>query len=188
MNFKLPLLYKKLLLLAMVFGPITWLMFTDDGQRRTDTVVLWLFGEKEIKMDLAVLDSHFTEADLKQVYPDLNWQCQTRQTPYGDQLCASRVGILNGIPSRYISFIFQDGQLSAVKLNYRNNNHEQLQVQLRQQLGSPDLEPRTTVATSPDAEEILQWRTAYGVVVMKRVLLSDEEPSLFWLASNHLAQ
>jgi len=187
MNLKLPFLYKKLLLLAVVFGPITWLMFTDDGQRRTDTAVLWLFGEKEVNMDLAILDSQFTEDDLKQVYPDLNWQCQTGKITYGDQLCVSRVGVFNGIPARYISFIFQAKKLSALKLNYRNNNHQQFQTLLRQQLGSPELEARTTV-DAPDPEEVLQWRTPYGAVVMKRELLKSEEAALFWLAGNHLAQ
>lgn len=187
MNLKLPILYKKLLILAVVFGPITWLMFTDDGQRRTDTVVLWLFGENEIQMDLEVLDSRFTEDNLKQVYPDLSWQCQLRETPYGDQICASRIGVFNGIPSRYISFFFRETQLSAVKLNYRQSNHAQFQIQLRQQLGLPDLEARTTVG-APDQQEIIQWRTPYGMVVMKRELVGDEEPSLFWLASAHLAQ
>ncbi|MEN8177618.1 MAG: hypothetical protein ABFS39_03265 [Pseudomonadota bacterium] len=187
MNLKLPTLYKKLLILVLVFGPITWLMFTDDGQRRTDTVVLWLFGEKEIKMDLQVLDHQFTEDDLKQVYPDLNWQCQTHQTPYGDQLCVSRIGVFNGIPSRYITFFFQQGQLAAVKLHYRKNNHVQLQTQIRQQMGQPELGDRT-VLSAPDPDGILQWRTPYGMLLMKRKLLGEEEPSLFWLASAHLVQ
>lgn len=187
MTHKLPILYKKLLILAVVFGPIVWLMFTDDGQRRTDTVVLWLFGEKEIKMDLQVLDSQFSEDELKEVYPELNWQCQAYQSTYGDRLCVSRIGVFNGIPSRYISFFFQAGQVSAVKLNYRTDNHAQLQIQLRQQMGQPDLEARTAV-TAPDPDEVLQWRTPYGMVIMKRNLLGDEEAALFWLSTTHLAQ
>ncbi|MDJ0808441.1 MAG: hypothetical protein QNJ78_16630 [Gammaproteobacteria bacterium] len=185
MNYKLPVLYKKLLILAVVFGPIVWLMFTDDGQRRTDTVVLWLFGEKEIKMDLQVLDSRFTEGELKSVYPDLEWQCQDYQTTYGNRLCVSRVGVFNGIPSHYISFFFNTGQLSAVKLNYRENNHQHLENQLRQLLGAPELEARTSVS-EPDPDTVIQWRTPYGMLVMKKILLKTEEPSLFWLSSSHL--
>lgn len=187
MNYKLPLLYKKLLILAVVFGPIVWLMFTEDGQRRTDTAVLWLFGEAEIKMELSALDTQFTEDELREVYPDLKWQCQERATPYGDYLCVSRIGVFNGIPSKYITFFFDAGQLSALKLHYRNSNHTQLLSLLHQQLGQADNETRTSV-TAPDPDEVLQWRTAYGLVVMKRQLKEDEEPSLFWIASNHLGR
>ena len=181
MNYKLPTLYKKLLILTLVFGPIVWLMFTDDGQRRTDTMVLWLFGEHEINMDLAALDAHFTEEELKTVYPDLDWQCREHQSSYGNHLCVSRIGIFNGIPSKYITIFFTGRHISAMKLRYRAGNHDQFLVQLRRQLGRPDDEARASV-TAPDPEEVLQWRTPYGLVVAKRLLDSDEEPALFWLS------
>lgn len=187
MDYRLPELYKKLLILAVVFCPIVWLMFTEDGQRRTDTVVLWLFGEDEIKMELRALDTRFTEEELRKVYPDLPWQCQERSTPYGDYLCVSRIGVFNGIPSRYITFFFDAGQLSAVKLHYRENNHNQLLSQLHRQLGQADDEVRASV-TAPDPDEILQWHTSYGTVVMKRQLQENEEPSLFWITTNRLGQ
>ena len=183
MNFKLPVLYKKLLLLAIVFGPIAWLMFTEDGQRRTDTMVLWIFGEKEIKMDLQVLDRRFTEPELKQVYPDLGWQCQTLDTPYGDRLCVSRIGVFNGIPSRYITFFFRGESLNALKINYRAANHAQLQSLLRRQLGLPESESNTG-GISQTSDETLLWRTSDGLVVIKRELLPDEEASMFWLADS----
>jgi len=186
MNLKLPTLYKKLLLLALVFGPIVWLMFTDDGQRRTDTMVLWLFGEKEIKMDLQLLDQRFSEAELKQVYPDLEWQCQNRATAYGDRVCVSRIGVFNGIPARYITFFFQQEGLTALKLHYRRPNHTQLQDLLRRQLGQPELEPRAS-PSAPTADETLRWRTPYGMLIMKRELLNADEPALFWLAASTLA-
>ena len=185
MNLKLPLLYKQLLILALVFGPIVWLMFTDDGQRRTDTMVLWLFGENEIKMDLSELDSRLTEADLKQVYPDLDWDCQLRQTTYGDRICVSRLGVFNGIPVRYITVFFRTDGLAAMKLHYRRDNHVQLQNQTIQQLGQP--EPGTAIAVTPaPSDEVLQWRTLSGAVIMKRSLLDADEPSMFWLSADLL--
>lgn len=186
MRYQIPLLYKKLLLLCCVFAPIIWLMFTQDGQRRTDTLVLWLFGEAEIKMDLKVLASRYTEQEMRQVYPELSWQCQDRASAYGDRLCVSRIGIFNGIPARYLTAFYRASQLAALKLNYRANNHGHLQSQLYDQLGAPETTQGSITTPTPD--EILEWRTAYGMVVMKRALIGDEEPTLFWLSAALLAK
>jgi hypothetical protein len=181
MKYKIPLLYKKLMLLAVVFGPIVWLMFTDDGQRRTDTMVLWLFGEEEIKMDLAALDGRFTEEELKTVYPDLDWQCGSHQSSYGNAICASRIGVFNGIPSRYISFFFNGTQITAMKLSYRAPNHDQFMMQLQRQFGHAGGAPRVSAAP-PDPAQVLEWRTPNGTLVAKQKLEEGEEPALFWLS------
>jgi hypothetical protein len=185
MAYRLPLIYKKLLILAVVFGPIVWLMFTADGQRRTDTVVLWLFGEEEIKMDLAKLEPGFNKQQLQQLYPNLDWQCQEKTTPYGDTLCVSRLGVFNGIPARYLTLFFKQDQTSALKLRYREEHHEALKNLLRLQLGSPELEPRAqTQSTSSDKP--IEWRTAHGLVVVKDRLSTDDEAALFWLNASQL--
>jgi hypothetical protein len=179
MTYRVPLIYKKLLMLCVVFGPILWLMFTEDGQRRTDTMVLWLFGEKEIQMDLEALSDQFTEQEIAQVYAALDWHCQDLEGIYGNRHCVARVGIFNGIPARYLTTFYRDGRLRALKLHYRSNNHGQLQSQLRYQLGAPDTSPQALKASG----QVLRWRTHHGLVLMKRELLGEDEPALFWLSS-----
>ncbi len=40
---KIPKLYKRLLLIVIVVGPMWWLIFTEDGQRRSDMFMLRMF-------------------------------------------------------------------------------------------------------------------------------------------------
>ncbi len=178
-------LYKKLILLGIVIGPIFWLVFTDDGQRRSDSVFLWLKGENSIEFNLKELDAALTESELKTVYPDITWQCETRETSFGDHLCLTRIGTFNGIPAKYLTLFFADQRISALKLIYHPGYHEQLQAQLLQQLGDAEDESRAAV-TSPAPGSIVRWRTNHGEVVVKRKLAEDEEAALFWLSPSRL--
>jgi hypothetical protein len=180
MSYRVPLIYKNLLILCVVFGPVFWLMFTEDGQRRTDTMVLWLFGEEEISMDLEALSNQYTEQEMAQVYAALNWHCRDLEGIYGDRHCVARIGIFNLIPARYLTAFYRDDGLTAMKLHYRANNHGQLQSQLRYQLGDPD---KSAQAAAGDQGQVLQWRTHHGMVLLKKELVGEEEPALFWLSS-----
>jgi hypothetical protein len=51
-DYKLPSLYKSLLMLALVFGPFYWLAFTEDGQRRTDLALMFVLGKPELNAAL----------------------------------------------------------------------------------------------------------------------------------------
>lgn len=186
-RFRLPILYRKILLLCIVFGPIVWLMFTEDGQRRTDTMVLWLFGEAEIKLDFKALTSHYTEREMRQVYADLDWQCQDHSDRYGERFCVSRLGIFNGIPARYVTLYYRAGQLSALKLRYRAINHAQLRSQLRDQLGEPMSQDPASNSTA-EVDRVLQWHTGQGSVLLKSELGEGEEAALFWVADGLLAR
>lgn len=180
MNFKLPSLYKRLLAFFVVIGPIFWLVFTEDGQRRTDTVVLSLWGEDEIKLNLQALDNQVTETEFLKVFPDITWQCQDEVTPFGNRLCATRIGIFNDIPSRYITVFFHDKWVNGVKIGYRRKYHQQLKQQLWQQMGNP-----VTNSDNPQTEEnndpVLHWTTNTGHVILKDKLEDNEEASLMWL-------
>ncbi len=177
---KLNPLYKRLMAFLIVIAPIYWLLFTDDGQRRTDSVVLFLWGEDEIKFNLEALDNHFTEADLLKVFPDIDWKCQETATDFGNRLCAAKIGIYNGIPARFIAVYFRDQWISGVRIGYRPIYHDQLLQQLLQQLGKPVKEN----AGTPDAESnaILRWDTGRGNVLLKQALSEGEEPALLWLS------
>ena len=65
MKLRLHPLYKNLLLLAMVLGPLYWLTLTEDGQIRTDVVLLTLFGKPELNLTIERLNSDLTEAQLR---------------------------------------------------------------------------------------------------------------------------
>ncbi|KRT55262.1 hypothetical protein [endosymbiont of Ridgeia piscesae] len=182
MKLKLPILYKKLLILALVLGPIFWLVFTEDGQRRTDTVLLMLWGEDEIKFNLKDLDDNYTEAELKTVYPDLDWQCQDQSSDFGDRLCVTRIGVFNGIPARYLTLFFRAGKVSAVKMVYREIYHPQLLTHLHRHLGKP-AEERAISQAQPQPTSLIHWRTGQGVVVIKKQLQKGEEAALLWLSA-----
>jgi hypothetical protein len=179
MNFKLNPLYKRLLAFLIVIGPIYWLIFTEDGQRRTDSVVLFLWGEDEIKFNLDALDDRFTEAELLKVFPDIDWQCKDGATNFGNRMCAAKIGIYNGIPAHYILVYFHDQWITGVKIAYRRIYHDQLIQQLLQQLGEPVRENNDDV-TQPVEEIILRWDTSRGNVFLKQVLNEKEEPALLW--------
>ncbi|MCU7810001.1 MAG: hypothetical protein KZQ77_02020 [Candidatus Thiodiazotropha sp. (ex Notomyrtea botanica)] len=180
MNLKLPPLYKRLLAFLVVIGPIFWLVFTEDGQRRTDSVVLFLWGEEEINLNLEALDNQFTESQLKEVFPDIEWKCQDQISSFGNRLCASRIGIFNSMPARYITIFFHDQWVNGLKVVYRRIYHDQLIQQLFQQMGNPVTE-NTQGAGTPQTDSILRWDTGSGNVILKHVLNEKEEPALLWL-------
>lgn len=175
-------LYKTLLLILIVVGPIYWLMFTTDGKRRTDTMVLWLFSGESIELNFDVLDRDFSEQDWKTVYPEVEWQCKGSQSASGSRVCISEIASYNGIPSSYLSVFFDDQSATReVKLVYRNQYHSDIGEDLMHQLGSP---PSGAIAdpSITDSERILQWKTSGGRVLIKQKLQRDEEPVLLWLA------
>ncbi len=185
MNLKLPTLYKRLLAFLIVIGPIFWLMLTEDGQRRTDSVVLYLWGEDEIKFNLEALDNQFTESELKKVFPDIEWLCQDQTSLFGNRMCAARIGIYNDIPARYIAVFFHDQWVNSVKIVYRPTYHDQLILQLRQQIGTPISENSQDPETNQSVE-LLRWETGKGHILLKAALGDEEEPALLWFASSSL--
>lgn len=175
-------LYKTLFFLALVAGPIYWLMFTEDGKRRTDTMVLWLFGGESIDINFAVLDPHFREDDWRSVYPELVWQCKDTQSSFGDRVCFSEIASYNGIPSQYLSVFFTGSMTSAVKLGYRDQYHSEIGKDLLTQLGRPD-NADVAYAENASTSPVLQWTTEFGRVLLKQQLDRGEEPAMLWLAS-----
>ena len=177
-------LYKTLLLILIVVGPIYWLMFTTDGKRRTDTMMLWLFSGESIELNFDVLDRQFSEQDWKKVYPDVEWQCKTSQSSLGQRICFSEIASYNGIPSSYLSVFFDDQSATlSVKLVYRDQYHSDIGEDLIHQLGSP-MANGLSGPQDAASDQILQWKTAGGRVLLKQTLQRDEEPVLLWLADN----
>ena len=179
---KKPSIHKTLFFLILVFVPPYFLIFTEEGSRLSDTALLWLLGEDEIKLNLRELDSRFTRDDIRKVFSDTEWQCGQQQTPFGDNLCAARIGTFNGFPSRLLTLYFTGDNISALKLIYRDPYHQQLMGYLIEQLGQPDNVEAAT-AEGPDTASVLEWNLGQGVLLMKKALEKTDEPSLVWLAS-----
>jgi hypothetical protein len=174
--------HKSLFLVLMVLAPLWWLTMTEDGQQRADAVLLRLLGDKPFDLKIEALDGRLTEAELQKVYDELPWRCQDAATNFGNRVCTSRVGTYNSLPSRLVSFYFGNGTLRAFKLNYRENYHVQLGSQLIKQLGQPNM----PVAISGEAlppENILQWQSDHGTVILKENLDKGEEAAMLWLAA-----
>jgi hypothetical protein len=182
MTEKTPNLHKTLLILILVFIPPYWLLFTDEGSRVSDTALLWLLGEPDIKVSITDLDSGFTQHDIKTVYSENEWICGEKPTPFGDAVCATEIGTFNGFPSRLLTFFFQRGQVSAMKLIYRDQYHEQVMGFYIGELGQPT-NVAAALADGPQAASVLEWDLGKGVMLMKKTLEKLDEPSLLWLAS-----
>jgi len=175
-------IHKTIFALAAVIGPLYWLTMTSDGQRRVDSTLLSLTGKPAIDFNLKAVDGRLTETELKKVFPDQEWLCTDQPSAFGQRLCASQIGTFNGLPARYLTLFFADGQASGLKLAYRGIYHDQLIQQLIQQLGQPQMD---APGTAP-AEAVLRWRTDHGMVILKQQLLEDEEAALLWVAGMKL--
>lgn len=179
---KKPSIHKTLFFLILVFVPPYWLIFTEEGSRMSDTALLWLLGEDEIKFNVRELSSAFTREDIKRVFSDNEWQCGQQATPFGNNLCAAQIGTFNGYPSRILTLYFNDDNISAFKLVYRDQYHKQLLGYFIKQLGQPG-NVEKAVSDGPDAASVLEWDLNQGVLLMKKELGKTDEPSVVWLAS-----
>lgn len=175
--------HKTVFALLAVIGPLYWLTLTGDGQRRVDAVLLSLSGKPAIDFNLKALDGRLTETELRKVYPDQDWRCSDQTTAFGKRLCVAQIGTFNGLPARYLSLFFADDHATGLKLAYRAIYHDQLIAQLVQQLG----QPRQDAPGTPPAQAVLRWPTDHGMVMLKQLLLENDEAALLWLPGSQPA-
>ena len=183
---RIPKFYKRLLLVAIVVGPMWWLVFTEDGQRRSDMVLLKLFGDEPLYLNLKVLDDRFTEQEIRQLYPDIPWQCEQKASAFGVRTCYGKIGSFNKIPADHAKLFFGDSTLTAVKVVYSRNYHGILGKDLNHQLGKPL--PTFASDDIPPDDTVVRWRADGGFVVAKKKLNKGEEPALLWLSSTQTAR
>lgn len=173
-------IYIRLLLLGALFGPLLWFVLSDDGQRMSDVFLLKLSGAPEVQLDYRELDGGIEEAAFQKRLKDVEFQCGSQSSQFGDRLCYAPVAAFNGTPSQYMSVFFNDGHLAAIKLSYQRAYHDHLYFSVLQQLGEP-LDGADTAV--PEAERIQQWRAGSGMVLMPGENLAEgEDPVLLWLA------
>lgn len=167
--------FKTLMVVFIVIGPIFWLMFTADGQRRIDAVMLELFGGEAMLLDIKGLNNRLSEAELNKVYPTLDWQCQPQTGQWGDRACIAAVSLWNEMPARQVSFSFKEGRLNAMQLDYRPRYHGEIIKQLQRQLGKP------SQGSDVGPEGVLQWLLPAGIVVIKAELGPADQAALIWV-------
>ncbi len=174
--------HKTLLALIVVFVPPFFLVFTEEGNRVSDNVMLWLFDRPGIKLNLRQANRQYTESDLKKAYPELEWRCGRVDSAFGQSACNAAIGTFNELPARHIVAFFANGRLNAIEMNYHPRYHQALLKQLLKTLGQPQNAAQAT-RPAPDADPVLQWSTGKGLVILKKTLNPDDQAALLWLAS-----
>jgi hypothetical protein len=177
MNLRLNPLYKKLLILSLVLGPMVWLVFTKDGQRRSDLVLLYLFGKEELNLAIENLHGNMTEADFRNLFPDLALTCDEGANPFGDRLCSAEIGAFSAIPARAFTLFLEGERLRAAKVNYRRAYHATLEDQISTRLGA-------VAAVDPSGPEAVSWQVDDGLLLMPASEPEDDsEAALLWLSN-----
>ncbi len=186
MNTALPRSYKTLMALVLVGGPLVWLLLTTDGQRRTDLVLLPLFGRPVVDFSFTDMNSGLREEDIRARLPDVELQCFDAPTPFGDRVCNARIGAFGRLPAEALSFFFSALDLRAAKLAYRQDVHEELVASVVRQLGEGDTnQPKDQSGES----QVVTWPVADGILLVNAGDLAPrEEAALLWLSGVAVAE
>jgi hypothetical protein len=189
-DFRIPRLYKTLLALAAVLGPLYWLMLTEDGRRRTDLALMGILGRPAFDAALESFTDRLTETRLRQSFPALELQCNDGVNPFGDRLCLAQIGSFNGYPARGLSLFFDGGRLSAAKVLYPRAYHASIRgwVERRAARVSAEADGSGRQTPAPVVDNgVAAWRVPDGVLMLKDGELGpDDEPALVWLSGASL--
>lgn len=175
MNLKLPKTYKLLLAICVVAGPFIWLVLTEDGKRRSDLFLLHLLGNQPFNLAVENLRPGVDEAALLSQFSRVDFVCDDRRSALGSRRCAAEIGSFNGVPARSAELYWDDGQLKAVRVDYRGRWHETLLEDQRKRFGPPRRD-------SIGAGRVLAWRLADGMLLIPETLVADEPPALMWIS------
>lgn len=178
---KLNPIYKKLLLLTIVFGPIFWLVFTEDGQRRADLVLISLLKDtEEMNIAFSKLRSTASESDIRSNFPDVPLHCENRKSRFGDRMCVSEIAAFNGAPASYAAVFFDQGRLSAIKMTYQPHYHDYVQQIVGYELGNP---------VKDDDGRVWRWNTEFGAVLMSVDHPGkQDESTVIWFSGDQIAR
>lgn len=174
MNLKLPRTYKLILALVVVIAPFSWLMFTDDGQRRSDLFILHVFGGPGFNIGYDRLTPEVTQADIEEQFPKVDFVCADQPSRFGNRVCGAEIASFNGMPARQARFYYGDGRLNAMRLDYRKRYHETLVTGLTNGLGEP---------LRPASDALLLWQLDGGDIMLTAQEPQNEaDAALLWLA------
>jgi hypothetical protein len=176
MRFKLPKTYKLLLALAVVAGPFIWLVLTEDGQRRSDLVVLHLLGHRAFDVALDKLAPTVSMALIREQFPRVAFDCGPTRSNLGEERCAARIGSFNGVPARAARLWLHDDALRALRLDYRRRYHALLAASLEQSFGEPERQ-------AAGGGVVLAWRLEEGMLLLPELPGDDDDAALMWVAA-----
>ncbi len=192
-DFKIPRLYKTLLAVVAVLGPIYWLMLTEDGQRRTDLTLMWILGRPSFDAALESFTDRLSEARLREGFPAIDLQCSDGANPFGDRLCGARIGSFNQYPARWLNLFFDGQRLSVVKVLYPPAYHARIRGWVERRVAQVAEGPRgggarESIQDPAVSGGVAAWRVPDGVLVLKDGDLGPaDEPALLWLSGATLA-
>ncbi|MEA3640489.1 MAG: hypothetical protein VBE63_11155 [Lamprobacter sp.] len=175
MTLKLPKRYITFLAICMVAGPFIWLVLTEDGQRRSDLFLLHLLGHRPFNLAVANLLPEVDEEALLAQFSRIEFACDDQPRSFGDRRCAAKIGSFNGVPARSAELFWNNGQLKAVRIDYRGRWHHILLEELKQRYGPPR---RDSIGSGV----VLAWRFDGGMLLVPEALVADEPPVLMWVS------
>jgi len=164
-----------------VLGPLYWMLFTPDGQRRTDLALLSVLGRPAFDAALDAFSDRLTESTIRATFPTLALQCAATRGPFGDRRCTAAIGSFNQYPARAVAFYFQGEGLRAVKVLYQPAYHAQVRAWMQQRPGrvaAGDTGPSPAAPTGVASRPV-----AAGTLVMKDGPLGrTDEAALLWIS------
>jgi hypothetical protein len=174
MNLKLPKTYKLILAICVVAGPFIWLVLTEDGKRRSDLFLLHLLGHQPFNLAVENLRPDLDEKPLLSQFSRVEFDCSDSHGALGDRRCEAQIGSFNGVPARAVEMYWNEGQLNAVRIDYRRRWHQGLIEDLTTRYGRPrrDIVGERTV---------FAWRFDGGMLLVPKTLGEGEEPVLMWI-------
>lgn len=167
--------YIRILIITLVLGPLTWLMFTDEGQRVGDIFMLELGDSEPLNLNFAQLSSRVDEATLMEQFPQIKLACVDQKIAFGMRQCSSPISAINGTPAQYVTFYFIQNQLIEVNVGYQPSYHQYLYNGLLASFGEGEVGPEAGLR---------RWNTGKGLLYAPpQTLTVGKKTVLIWKAA-----
>jgi hypothetical protein len=164
------------LIAVLLVLPLLAVVFTEGGQRRTDLLLVNLFGNPTAEFALDGFSPVVDEGRMKRELPQLTFDCANVPSPFGERACRAPLGAFNGIPANQATFFFAGARLNAVELVYARAYHNFLRESLIKTFGEP--------MRQDNGVALLRWNAGEGNLnlLAERPGPGEAEPALLWLA------
>lgn len=134
---------------------------------------------KPVVLDMDTLKGSETQADIKNIYHQLDYTCTPETNGLGSEVCWSSISDFNGIDAQILAFFFDDGELSAVRVSFKAEHQPKVYSQMERRFGEAREFGQRTDAFG---NNVVGWRRPSGFIVTNDSLSGDEEGLLLWLS------
>jgi len=150
---------------------------------------------RRASLDLGALSHDLAEAQAMALNSRLEWRCdddaQNRHI-FGQRVCDGLIDSLNQVPATRIDYMFRDGHLSAMIVQYPSDQYKAMKASVEAQLGQGSNRdpPRSSLAGlfGPGAN-VFFWKAKGGVVMTSKDGKNrDGNLSLAWMSNEELAR